>query len=192
MRKPAEQHVLETVAALKALADPLRLRILLALAQEAKTVKQLAAELGSGPTKLYYHVNMLERNGLIEVVERQLVSGIEQRRYAAVAESWTVSPDMASSIVPSGVIGALLNVVRAELELALDEPSSVPPGEPGSTVPMLLLTRLALAPGDVRVAQERLFAALDEYRNDAVGADGKFYNTFLTAYLAPSELRRAP
>src|SRR5438093_9411843 len=99
-----DTHVIETVAALKAVADPLRLRVLLALAEGPKTVKELAGELGVGPTRLYYHVNMLERNGLITVVERRMVSGIEERRYAGVAKNYTASPSMETALVRSGVI----------------------------------------------------------------------------------------
>lgn len=74
------------VATLKALSDPTRLAILRALMQDempARTVKELAAELGEPVTKLYRHVNLLESSGLIEVAESRVVSGIIERHYRA-------------------------------------------------------------------------------------------------------------
>src|ERR1043165_6875903 len=144
------------VATLKALADPTRIQILLDLGDASKTVKEVAAALGAGPTKLYYHFKILERAGLIRVTRRRMVSGIEERTYATTSGAgWTPSPEAAPSLVESGVVGALLDVVRAEAELALRSESGVPIGEPGSTVPVMLFTRLAMTPSEVERLQRR-------------------------------------
>src|SRR5215469_15004114 len=78
------------VDVLKALADPLRLRLLYALTRRAggaalptMSVKELAAELGEPQTKLYRHVKHLESAGLIRSVSSRLVSGIVEHRYQA-------------------------------------------------------------------------------------------------------------
>ena len=49
--------------------------------------RELARTLGEPPTKLYYHVNMLEEHGLLIVTGSQLVSGILEKRYQLVAAS---------------------------------------------------------------------------------------------------------
>jgi DNA-binding transcriptional ArsR family regulator len=72
------------VETLKALSDPLRLRILelmTAGAAETFTVKRLAADIGVGPTKLYHHVNLLAERGLIRPAGTRLVSGIIETSY---------------------------------------------------------------------------------------------------------------
>jgi DNA-binding transcriptional ArsR family regulator len=75
------------VDVLKALADPLRLNILYALTRRrgpdlpAKTVKELAAELGEPQTKLYRHIKHLEAAGLIRSASNRVVSGIVEHRY---------------------------------------------------------------------------------------------------------------
>ena len=71
---------------IKALADPLRLRLLTLLMRDHNrswTVKEIAGELGQSVTKLYHHVNILEQAGLIRDVETRLVSGIVEHRYAS-------------------------------------------------------------------------------------------------------------
>ena len=78
------------VDALKALADPTRLRMLRAM-MGAETrgelpvvsVKELAEQLGEPQTKLYRHVKVLESAGLIHVAATRLVSGIVEQRYQA-------------------------------------------------------------------------------------------------------------
>jgi DNA-binding transcriptional ArsR family regulator len=76
------------VETLKALADPVRLRILRALESRARSlpvmsVKELAEKLGEPQTKLYRHVKVLESAGLIRVAATRLVSGILEQRYQA-------------------------------------------------------------------------------------------------------------
>ena len=42
--------------------------------QQPTTVKAIAADLNMPPSKLYYHVNMMEKHGLIRVVGMNLES----------------------------------------------------------------------------------------------------------------------
>jgi DNA-binding transcriptional ArsR family regulator len=84
--KPPRVRKIDSAEAIKALADPLRLRVLTLLMgdhERSWTVKEIAAELEQSVTKLYHHVNMLEQVGLIRDVETRLVSGIVEHRYAS-------------------------------------------------------------------------------------------------------------
>jgi DNA-binding transcriptional ArsR family regulator len=181
------------VAVLRALSDPTRIQIMLELADGAMTVKEVAAALGAGPTKLYYHFKILERAGLIRVAHKRMVSGIEERTYAATSRAgWTPGPNAASSLVESGVVAALLDVVRAESELALRSDTGVPFGEPGSAVPILLFTRLGLTRAEVERLQNRIAEISDRYGEAGTPAPPKaIYHAFFTVYGAPSEVRRA-
>jgi len=186
----AGARVVKDAETLKAFADPTRIQILMLLGDGPKTVKDVAAMVGLLPTRLYYHFKILERADLIKVTRRRMVSGIEERTYAATATSWTPSPEVTTSLVPSGVIDALLEVVRAELELALRVQADVPLGEPGSPVPVFSLTRLALSDDDAAEVQRRLEAIILEF-GDTGGKKPKgkrYYNVLLAGYQAPSEL----
>ncbi|MFN2147226.1 MAG: helix-turn-helix domain-containing protein [Anaerolineales bacterium] len=81
-----EEYLLTDLETLKILSDPLRLQILEQIRiindrGRAAVVKELAKALSMPPTKLYYHVNLLEEHELIRVVETRLVSGILEKRY---------------------------------------------------------------------------------------------------------------
>ena len=84
-------------ATIKALADPLRLRIIRLMGEGAHTqprnftVKQLAAELCEPPTKLYRHVKKLLEVGLIQVAELRLVGGIVEQHYRVAQAGFAIS-----------------------------------------------------------------------------------------------------
>jgi DNA-binding transcriptional ArsR family regulator len=185
----SEQLIIRDVATLKALADPLRLEILFELFRGPSTVKSVAAALGVGATRLYYHFKILERAGLIRVAGKRMVSGIEERSFQAVATNYRPAPELTGSLVEGGFIGALLQVVRAELELALMTRSAAPPGDPASPVPVLNLTALALSPADVEEVQRRLDALSSEFDADQRPPGKRVYRALLVSYLAPQELR---
>jgi DNA-binding transcriptional ArsR family regulator len=66
----------------RALADPLRLRVLEALWGRPQTAKELAEWAGQPPDRLYYHLAQLEQAGLIEIAEyRPLAGGKVERVY---------------------------------------------------------------------------------------------------------------
>jgi DNA-binding transcriptional ArsR family regulator len=87
------------VETLKALADPIRLRILAALMRieddpVVMSVKELAEQLGEPQTKLYRHVKLLESAGLIRVAATRLVSGILEHRYQASQRDLMFAPGL--------------------------------------------------------------------------------------------------
>lgn len=82
--QPLAVRVVNHADALKALGDPLRLRILhVVMGEPARTwsVKEIAAVLDQPVTKLYHHVKQLEQAELIADVESRVVSGIVEHRY---------------------------------------------------------------------------------------------------------------
>jgi DNA-binding transcriptional ArsR family regulator len=91
---PSTVFVLTTLDQLKALADPLRQRILSAMADDAITTKQVAEQLGEKPTRLYHHVDILEQANLIELVETRPVRGTVEKYYRTVARRFVVADDL--------------------------------------------------------------------------------------------------
>jgi DNA-binding transcriptional ArsR family regulator len=110
------------VQTLKALADPIRLRLLSALMDDSggelpvRTVKELATALGEPQTKLYRHMKQLEAVGLIRVVSSRLVSGIVEQRYQACQQDLMFGPgltdDEKSSSDSEAAAAALLDHFR--------------------------------------------------------------------------------
>jgi len=185
----AETLVIRDAETMKALAEPTRMQILMELAEESKTVKEVAETLGVGPTRLYYHFKILERAHLIRVAGRRMVSGIQERRYVSTAKSWTPAPEQMSSLVESGIVSAMLGLVEAELDLALAAQSTAPLGEAGSPVPVMSLTRLALSDEEVADVQSRIESIMEDYGTTGRAPKGKrIYGALFTGYQVPTEL----
>jgi DNA-binding transcriptional ArsR family regulator len=83
------EFVIRDVETIKVIADGLRLKLVQAM-QKPITVKAIAAELDMPPSKLYYHVNMMEKHGLIQVVGMNLESGIVEKQYQVTARRFKV------------------------------------------------------------------------------------------------------
>ncbi len=102
-----EEFKIADIKSLKVITHPLRLQLLERL-KRAQTVKELAAALDMPPTKLYYHVNLLEEKGFIRVVDTQIVSGIIEKQYQAVARQYHIDDQMLATNEDEGQVGALL------------------------------------------------------------------------------------
>ncbi|MFZ5942775.1 MAG: ArsR/SmtB family transcription factor [Bacillota bacterium] len=83
-----ESLVLEDLEKIKAIADPLRVKVLEILIQRQATVKQVADSLGQSSAKMHYHVKELEKQKLIRLVETMEKGGILEKYYRAVAKSY--------------------------------------------------------------------------------------------------------
>ena len=64
-------------------------RLLEALVLEPRTTKQVAEALGEKPTKLYHHVDALEKVGLIRLIRTQRNRGTLEKYYQSVARSFS-------------------------------------------------------------------------------------------------------
>jgi DNA-binding transcriptional ArsR family regulator len=182
-----ETFVVETVAALKALADPVRLRIVMLTEDEPRTVKELAAALELPQTGLYYHVKILLKAKIIRVASRRMVSGIEERTYQAVATNWPTPPERVGALTKAGVLKALLDMVEAEIDLAVRDQPDTPAGDPSGPVPFLLFTRLALDRADATRVQKQLEEIVKRY-----GQEPRRPSLTKPEYHALFEVHRAP
>ena len=104
--KPTNRDVLEldNPEQMKALGHPLRLKVLQALGQSEAplTNRELAALLSVDPGHLHFHVRMLQRAGLIELVE----GPGREKPYRAVAKHLKVGPELRAAGLASGLQAA--------------------------------------------------------------------------------------
>lgn len=169
---------------LKVIADPLRLE-LLSLLSEPKTAKELAATLGVPTTRLYYHLRVLESHGLVKVVSTRLVSGIEEKTYRSLGNNWVPSPELTdAAIESSGVVGSLVNLVQAELSVAMRDDPKGHIGDPDSAAPVLTLTRMSFDRQSLVEFQKRLYELLEQYvcEEPAAREGEDLYHLFLAVY----------
>jgi DNA-binding transcriptional ArsR family regulator len=101
----------------KALADPLRIRLLEALWEMPQSARELADRTDLPADRLYYHLGQLTEAGLIEVAEyRPLARGKVERVYApAIAEP---PSDAASPEEMAEFLGSMLDATRADINAA--------------------------------------------------------------------------
>jgi DNA-binding transcriptional ArsR family regulator len=117
-----EFRQIEDAATMKALADPLRQKLMRALGRNAHekprvmTVKQLAEELGEPTTKLYRHMKQLLAVGLIQVAELRLVGGIVEQHYRVAQKGWGVNAERPTWDRASAQSEELLGMAGAAIE----------------------------------------------------------------------------
>ncbi|UNK17554.1 helix-turn-helix domain-containing protein [Paenibacillus sp. N3/727] len=70
----------------KLLGSAQRVKIIGAIADEAKTAKQVADELGQSPGSTHYHIQKLHDGGLIDLVETRTMGGIVEKYYISKAK----------------------------------------------------------------------------------------------------------
>ena len=91
--------VIEEPAAAGASLDPIRSRILAALA-EPGSAAMLAARLDLPRQKVNYHLKELERHGLVELDAERRKGNVTERVYRAAAASFVISPSVLGAISP--------------------------------------------------------------------------------------------
>src|SRR5580693_6848351 len=190
---PAAVRTVDSVAALKAMADPTRLAILAALMRTrdlpVMSVKELAAELGEPQTKLYRHVRQLEAAGLIRVASTRMVSGILEQRYQACQRDLRLG---------RGVIAENADESEELMRAALDRyrdgffaafragrlpAGDVPPGE-SYRKPLVFMSDLKVSPARAAELTTKLEEVIDSFQDEqAEDPDGVSLNLFLSSYV---------
>ncbi|MFB9641983.1 ArsR/SmtB family transcription factor [Agromyces lapidis] len=96
----ADRMALTEPAQVKAIGHPLRTTILQLLHERAATVTELAAAVERPKSTVAHHVDVLARNGLLQVVRTRKVRAIEERFYGRAARMFFIAA------VPASVGGA--------------------------------------------------------------------------------------
>src|SRR3954469_5890309 len=91
--------VIDDPAAAEVSLDPVRARLLAALA-EPGSASSLAATVGLTRQKANYHLRALERHGLVELVEERRKGNCTERVLRATAASYVISPNAMESLAP--------------------------------------------------------------------------------------------
>jgi DNA-binding transcriptional ArsR family regulator len=195
--KPSGQLVIEDLETLKIIADPLRFQILEQLALAPLTVKQVAERLGLSVRKLYYHVNLLEGHGLVQVVETRTIANIIEKVYRAAADNLEVAPSLLNFGTDEGqenvrsMMIATIDALRADLLRSLEARRFAPSqGEPGQRrhrgIVWRDVSRLSQAQAQAFLA--RFQALMDEFDEADVDAleDGEAQTYALSIAFYPS------
>lgn len=111
--------VIESVEQLKIFAAPLRQQLLQAFCCNPSTVKLVAEQLGEKPTRLYHHIELLEQNGFLEVVDTKQVRGTVEKTYQTVARKIIVDHAIVGSLEDGEADPEIKNVVMNTIQACL-------------------------------------------------------------------------
>jgi len=114
-REIADTVQIDRPEQLKALGHPLRLKVLQVLndSERPLTNRELAASLAVDPGHLHFHVRMLHRAGLIELVQ----TGGREKPYRPIAKHLRVEPEIRAKGLASELQAAQLREVQRAFDL---------------------------------------------------------------------------
>jgi DNA-binding transcriptional ArsR family regulator len=195
---PLPERLISDVETLKALSDPLRLRVLEVMVRapiEAWTVKRIAKALGVGPTKLYHHIRILEDRELIKQSGQQLVRGIVETSYRIAQlelrldRRFLTGGDAEVRASTHATLMTIFDLARQDLEVAaatgmLDRDAADGEGYPVT----LSRTHARLSRARAAELRERLSALIHEYDDDEADADAT-YGVFISLHPMAEQAR---
>src|SRR4051812_37595552 len=167
---PVAERVVSDHETLRALADPLRLRILetmVSRADGAWSVKELAAALAVPQTRLYHHIELLLERDLVRPAGQRLVSGIVETRYRVTALSLRLDPKLLSSDEEgaTSLVANVLEAARGEI-LAAVRAHALDAEDLAPDRPLITRGMAKLTPERAGELRERLVALLEEFDHD--------------------------
>ena len=158
---------------IRAYVNPTRLTILAFLAQEKHTVSGIARRLGVHPANLTHHFKLLEKAGLIELVEKRETGRNLEKYYRAKAYLFTVAAG--GEPVGRQVLG--LSILRDNLTAAIQSLR-----KPQEQLPVLtVLKAVRLSPDNVEQFGQKLLDLAEEFGSSA-SETGTVYSLNVSMY----------
>jgi DNA-binding transcriptional ArsR family regulator len=187
---PVAERTISDIDELKAISDPVRLRILEAMvahADETWTVKRIARALDVGPTKLYHHINILEEQGFIRVAGTRVVSGIIETSYRIAQLSIRLDRGLLSAgAVPESVdllmrtvLDSVLDGIERSLRAGLADPA---PDAPAARKVILARGLARVRPERAGELHDRMRALIEEFDALDDGEDAQPFGYIVGLY----------
>jgi DNA-binding transcriptional ArsR family regulator len=176
--------VLNTDQQFKAVADPLRSKILGIIQTRPATAKQIADRLGEAPGNIGHHLQMLERAGLAQVAATRVVRGIIAKYYTRTARIFAFE-------FPREVTGETVMSIdileHADQELVESVAAYGEDGACGGGFP-----HVRISEERAQVYRERLDGLLEDLLHEPVDPQGRVYGIVFQMFLAPPYLQDMP
>jgi predicted ArsR family transcriptional regulator len=157
-----------TAAEFKAMAHPLRLRILRLCLHDAMTNKELAERLGKDPATVLHHVRLLVRTGFLAAEKvRTGARGALEKPYRATGKSWVLSATTPEQEKTEQA--AVLDALKAELSET-----------PGDDVLAGARLGVQLSPSAVKRYSARIDKLVRDLAAEPDAADGERLGFYVT------------
>lgn len=187
---PDEQRLLSDIDTLKVYFDPMRVRIMQLLTHIPRSVHDVADILAVPFTRLYYQFGLLEKHGLIRVVETRAHSGaVEEKFYQISARNFVVDRKLLAlsehgqepqglDVLMQTVLDATKEDIRLSIQAGLVDMQQLAP-HPNALLLRRGITRLSAA------GARKLYEALIEVYNNAEEIsddEGTYYACIFALY----------
>jgi DNA-binding transcriptional ArsR family regulator len=119
---PKKLHVLKDEAQIKGYIHPTRMSLLEILSTEKRTISSVAKELDVHPANITHHFKLLERIGLIRLVEKRDTGKNLEKYYRAIAYTFEIAPSssnksaIALSILKNDLSATINNLKKSDLK----------------------------------------------------------------------------
>lgn len=192
VQAPDAERLISDVETLKAISDPLRIRILETMvtrSDAAWSVRELAASLEVPQTRLYHHVELLVERDLLRSAEQRVVSGIIETRYRLAALSLRLDPHLISAggagqSAARDMLMTIFDETRRDVERLLADPKL--DGEAPVDRPLVSRGVARLTPEHARELRDRIVAIVDEFDGLSDEPTAKTYRTLIAMYADPA------
>ena len=95
-------YEIDNLKTLRLFSNPLRRQIYEVLVSQSSSAKEIGEKLGLNASKLYYHLNLMEKAGIIKVEDTKIISGIMEKYYRAIAKRIQIASDLLLSDTDTG------------------------------------------------------------------------------------------
>lgn len=188
--QPDAERTIYSLETLKVYFDPVRAQIMQEVANTPRTVQQIAEALDVPFTRLYYHIKMMEKHGLIRMVDvKQMPGAIEEKYYQVSARMFLVDRSLLTFDPNSkndGLETILKNVFDAshkDVRHSVREgriDMSIPPPHPKSLFSRRTIIRI---PEEKALEfQRELIALVAKYQSIETTPDDPYYAAVMALY----------
>lgn len=174
--KPEQLLTLTSSEQIKAYVHPTRIMLLRLMAKEKRTISGIAKENGVHPANITHHFKLLEKAGLIRLVEKKDTGKNLEKYYRAIAYNFIVKPEAASGGKKTNKKALALLILKDNLSSAV---KTVKDDDEDNVLALLGTARLI--PEDVRKLTTSLKEVINEFK-ECDSAEGIPYNINLSIY----------
>ncbi len=161
-----------TPAEFKAMAHPLRLRILRLCLHESLTNKEIADRLEKNPATVLHHVRLLTDTGFLRAERpRTGARGALEKPYRATRKSWVLSAETCPADARQTANMAMIDALRGELVASGPD-----------RVRELSRLGLKLNPANVEALHRRLQEVIEEYAALEADPEGTMFGLFIALH----------
>jgi DNA-binding transcriptional ArsR family regulator len=178
------QLTITTSQQFKAIADPVRSRILGIIQNQPATAKQIADRLGIAPGAAGHHLQVLEAAGLAQIVAKRLVRGIVAKYYTRTARIFSYE-------MPREVTGGVSTSVEI-MTSAVNELSETLAEGGDERCRQTSFPHARLSPERARDYEARLSALVEDLLHEPPDAAGEVYGACVALFLAPTYMQGVP